>query len=595
MKHTQAIRLSGHIGLALILVYLIFHLKAVDLSNIYYWQQSIPVSIAEALKSPGGFSGMLGEHFLEWMTKPTAGFLGVALLVLIIFYALRLVFRQVKSSTLYYSLILAVLLPFILLFSHYRFPMGLAVSFTAALLLAGLQSLWSPSNLLIRSAYNLLAGLILYLVTGSAGLFVFIEVLVVQAILDEKYLNLTAVLPVLAVPFLYLPFNTTFTVDTAWMNSFIISKYDEIPKSYYLCLGSPLVLLLFFMGLNRLLERVSGKWQIVISAGVIIVIVVGLHLAARGSIIERERAGFKILQAAFNDDWEEVIQRTRENVMNNKLLQYEANRALYHTGRMLDDLFMYPQLFGEQGLFLEGPEANSRLAVHMSDFYYDLGFANESRHWAMEAHMSMMRHPFILKRLVLSYIAIGDREAALKYLRILSRSRLYRDWHDEILKKIEDNSIMDEPDIRSFLHNNPAQDFFAATSNPTGKLKVFYVQHPDNNMAFEYLMASYLLQHKLGNIMAMMPEFRKFGYGELPRNIQEAVLIYAVRTRSRQLLLGGYGISEEIANEFKDFSRLVGSVNSREEKMAKATKYRNTYWYYIMYTSPYAQTNTGTE
>jgi len=119
-------------------------------------------------------------------------------------------------------------------------------------------------------------------------------------------------------------------------------------------------------------------------------------------------------------------------------------------------------------------------AIHIRDFNMDLGFANETRHWATEAQMGFMRHPIVLQNLVISYIAMGKNDAAQKYLRVLSGSRLHREWCDQINKMIENNTIHED-------------NFFCSTTDPTRKLLDFYNCNPDNKMAFECLIASYLL------------------------------------------------------------------------------------------------------
>lgn len=107
-------------------------------------------------------------------------------------------------------------------------------------------------------------------------------------------------------------------------------------------------------------------------------------------------------------------------------------------------------------------------------------------------------------------------------------------------------------------------------------------------MAFEFLVASYLLQHQLGNVVNYIPDFKKFGYEKLPRVVEEAMLIYLTRTQSDNSLLVGYSISRSTIEEFQDFSRLMSSTKSRTERMNKVSKYKNTYWYYIFFTSPFA-------
>ena len=153
---------------------------------------------------------------------------------------------------------------------------------------------------------------------------------------------------------------------------------------------------------------------------------------------------------------------------------------------------------------------------------------------------------------------------------------------------IENNSARDNQTIQSFIINNPETDFVAETKNPTRKLMTFYSTNPDNNMAFEFLIASYLLQHQIGNVLIHLPDFRIFGYEKLPRAVEEAILICLARTHSDTFPMPGYSISQETIEEFRDFSNLMVSTQSMAEGIRKVSKYRNTYWYYVLISSPYA-------
>ena len=113
MKQTFPIRIAGVFGFILTLTCLFFFLKRVDVSLIYYWQQSIPLPIGESLRYPGGISDHLGDWFIEFMTLPFGGSIAVALLVSIVFFSLQLLFRRAKSNLLFHPLVLAALIPFI--------------------------------------------------------------------------------------------------------------------------------------------------------------------------------------------------------------------------------------------------------------------------------------------------------------------------------------------------------------------------------------------------------------------------------------------------------------------------------------------------
>jgi hypothetical protein len=587
MKQTPAIRVAGYTGFILTLAYLFWFLRTVDLSLIYYWQQTIPFPFADYLPAPGGVSDFLGERFVEFLIRPMPGAMGVALLVAIVFFSLHLVFRRVKESPLFFILLLASLIPFVMLFAHYRLPAGLVMSLATGLLLAALHGLYAPRNLAAGSAYNFITAIIVFLVAGAAGLFILLQAIIIRAVLSKRYLELVTAIPLLIVPVLYMPLDLSFTLKHAYLGSFMISKYNELPLILYFSLFSPLLFLLLYAWLDYLLSRVTLKRSMLISGPGIILVMAALFFSSRAAVNEQERDNFKIYQASFEKEWGKVIELTKGQTQINQLVQYEVNKALYHTGQLLDNLFQYPQQFAEKGLFLEG-NASSRIAIHMISFYYDMGYANEARHWATEAQIGLMRHPIVLKTLVMTYTAIGNNAAALKFLRVLSGSGLYREWCDQVRGMIETNTAGDNWEIRNFRSNNPEVDFFAQTSNPTTKLNAFYMNNPENQMAFEFLIASYLLQHKVGNVAVQLPTFRKFGYGRLPRAVEEAMLIYLTRSPEKKLPLADYRVNQRTWEEFQDFSRLMSSTKDRDERIIKVSKYRNTYWYYITLSSPYA-------
>lgn len=587
MRPTSAIRITGYAGFILILAYLFWFLRRVDISLIYYWQQSVPLSFAESLQTPGGICGLFGDRFLELLTRTFTGSMGVAMLVTIVFFSLHVIFRRMKGNSLYFTLLLAALIPFILLFAHYRLPVSLIMSVTAGLVLAAIHGLYSPRNPVAGSLYNLIAGMVVYIIAGPAGLLILLQVIIIRVVLSGSYLQLLSVLPLLIVPALYLPFNLSFTVNRAYLVSFLISEYDEIPVTLYFSLFSPLMLLLVFTGVDMIVSRFTLQRSLLLHGTGIIAVIMVLVFSSPGSINTQERDVLKIFQASFRRDWDQVIRLTSKQSHINQLVQFEVNRALYQTGQLLDSLFLYPQQYGEKGIFLEGNNS-SRIAIHMSNFYHDLGFASEVRHWANEAQVVLMWHPVVLRHLVMSYTAMGNHEAAMKYLRILSGSGLYKEWCGQVREMIENNTAREDVTIQSFIVNNPETDFFATTSNPTGKLMSFYRNNPNNHMAFEFLIASYLLQHRIGNVVNLLAVFRNFGCEKLPRAVEEAVLIYLARNREGNISLAGYPISEKTVEEFREFSHLMSGAGSRAEKMKRVSQYRDTYWYYVLLSSPYA-------
>lgn len=576
-------------GLLVWVAWLIFYLKQVDISLIYYWQQTVPPILVESMEYPGGMARLLATWFNEGLTLPFWGSAAVFTMLSFTYLLLRRIFIPYGKITLFHPLLLAALIPFVLMLASYRLPMELSFCLFTGLMLTGLFTLYTPGNLYLKLVCIFTTGIITYLLAGPVGLIVCIQVCIIQSMQRRTYAHLMAALPLLLViPLAYLLVNPAVTIKQAYLGSFIISKYDEIPATYFISLSIPLVLLILFQGSGRLFSKTREK-RILWLEGIGLAMATGaMVFFSLGAIDREERTRLQIEQASFNDDWPKILALADEKNLQNKVAQFEVNRALFHKGLLLEELFRYPQIFGEQSIFME-QVFSGRNGTHVSDFYADLGFANESRHWANESHMIMKGHPIILKQLILSYLAMDKEDIAVKYLGILSRSSIHKGWCDQILESIKQNTLNGIPSIRAFTENNPEDDFFPSPSNPIQGLTYFNIVNPTNRAAFEFLMASNLLKHQLGPVISHIKDFQRFGYSHLPRSIEEAVMIYINQTKSTSLDLAGYNIRPETVSEFKDFTQLIATSKSRSEAKDRVAKYRQTYWYYIMYSSPYVK------
>ena len=103
-------------------------------------------------------------------------------------------------------------------------------------------------------------------------------------------------------------------------------------------------------------------------------------------------------------------------------------------------------------------------------------------------------------------------------------------------------------------------------------------------MAFEYLMARYMLNKQLSKLVRNFERLHDFDYRELPKHYEEAALIYIYGTR-KPLNLSGYLLSPQKRQQIEDFSRLLSSYGGNKQAASKelSKKFRNTYFFYYMY------------
>jgi hypothetical protein len=216
-----------------------------------------------------------------------------------------------------------------------------------------------------------------------------------------------------------------------------------------------------------------------------------------------------------------------------------------------------------------------------------MGYANESRHFANEALVTRGNKPHTLKCLVVNYAAAGQFVIATKYWNLLNRSLPHRKWakdHAGLLDGETDN------DVQRLQDNFPENDFFTGMARPENKLKRFFISNPQNKMAFEYLIANYLITHKVGNIANEITTFRQLGYTRLPRLVEEALLLYMELTNNSGFDFQGYQISKQALQDFKDFSVAVQKAGGLTMAKNAVQQYNQTFWYYIMYNSPLSRT-----
>jgi hypothetical protein len=111
-------------------------------------------------------------------------------------------------------------------------------------------------------------------------------------------------------------------------------------------------------------------------------------------------------------------------------------------------------------------------------------------------------------------------------------------------------------------------------------LEVSLASNPNHRMAFEYLMAYYLMDLDLKKAMACLPVLDHFSYAHLPRSYEEALLLYQVVT-GVQVDLKGHSVRAETAARFSQFASALRKAEGKVEGQTAITdSFGDTYWYY---------------
>jgi len=112
-------------------------------------------------------------------------------------------------------------------------------------------------------------------------------------------------------------------------------------------------------------------------------------------------------------------------------------------------------------------------------------------------------------------------------------------------------------------------------------------RNPENRMAFEYLESWFLLTKQLPKFMEPIGKLKAFGYTELPRHYEEAMLIYAYGSRKR-IDIQGFKPSGQLQKRAAEFNKVVAlSVTDRRAAVDQIrNRFPGTYFYYYFCVQP---------
>jgi len=279
--------------------------------------------------------------------------------------------------------------------------------------------------------------------------------------------------------------------------------------------------------------------------------------------------------------WPQVLQAARSHPGSTFVIN-AVNRALYHTGRLGYDMFSWPQ--HPDTLLLTG-EDRILVCWHKFDTQIDLGLMNMAEKNLTECMEVFGEHPMILQRLALINMVKANYGSARIYLGALSKTLFYSDWANNYLARLQSDPNLSTDDriqhLRSVsLEKNYATIFFSKEKMLCDLLE----KNSKNHMAFEYLMAWYMLTRQLDNSIKNIERLNDFIYPEFPRLYEEAILIYVYGT-GKAVRLAGHQVTPEARQRIENFSQVFNRhMRNRQAAFDELAKdYGDSYFFYHIY------------
>lgn len=529
-------------------------------------------------KKPGDLIFYGGEFLTQFFVSSVSGALIVTLLVVTTSFLSYLIFWRVGVKSVLASLLPAVLIA--ALHSSHIYKTGLSVGIVLVLLF--LYAYLRINSEKLRYLFGILGWMLLYYLSGALALYatafiVLAEIMYFTAktkwIAVVLFFVVSAAVPVIGAKYIFFE-----PGHDAWLYPLPISGVTRAPLFQAL-----LALILVLYSCVLVYRRISGKEIVEVPVNYKSIVAACLVLA--GSVVFITYKAYDPKTEIFlgmdhyvqTGEWNKVLKLSQKYQGVNKLVLYYANLALYKTGQMGDKMFDYPQR-GMKGLQLEWTR-DEVTPFFGGEIFYHLNYINEANRWAFESMVAKGLNPRSLKRLVLTNLINGQYKVAVKYLDLLDETIYYKEWSKKYRAYVDDPSKIDQDsELAQKRHFLIKSDFISLNLGLNELLR----EHPDNRMAFEYLMATFLLNKDIKGFSDNIYRLKELGYNEIPVNYEEA-LLFCMAYFKKDLVPEGFQVRNATVQRKNDYIAQIAQCGGDRDLAARKLypQYGNTAWFYL--------------
>lgn len=283
--------------------------------------------------------------------------------------------------------------------------------------------------------------------------------------------------------------------------------------------------------------------------------------------------------------WDKVLEESKRIPFGyyDPLVTHEANKALYYTGRLPYDMFSYTQdanALLTLSPFKKGGQLFLPELPRMSDTCFRIGLLNYAELSAHEALEIIGERPAILKQLLLINVVKGNIKVAKVFLNLLSKDLIYGKEAERYRQHLAEDTLMTSNDLVRNTRSMILDTDFDTGLDVEIILKAL-LHNKQNRMAFEYLMAYYLLTVQLDKLTQNIHRLNDYNYTGIPRHYEEAIIVH-INVTGKKVDLHGRMLSEESIKRFErfvPFANYYGN-NVREDLSILSKNFGDSYYFY---------------
>lgn len=542
---------------------------------------------------PGGLSGYIGGFLTQFYYLSLAGPLIITALLFALQRVMKRILHTANSSPLIFPVTFVPSLLAGLILCNEFYPLSAITGFLIAML-SGLGYV-SITNVRPRFIAGVLLIPLTYWAAGGSYMSLVLLMLAYELILYQRsrkkrssdsgaihpsgirgwyltgYLLLAVAIPLLVRQFLILQ-----PLMMSFLSEFYYNVLTTTPTAVLVLFILPpsLMLLVSIVPSREKYLKSSLAFQAAVFAGLCFF---GIKSFAN---FEAEQI-MKYDYLVRNEKWNDVLGYADKKPPRNYLSLAMLNLSLAKTGQLGDKMFVYDQ-HGINGLFL--PFNREYVTALMgNEILYHLGLTNASQEYAFESMQTipnMGKSARIIKRLAETNLINGQYRVSEKYLTLLSKTIFYRKWAKNTRRYLNNEEKIDNDrnwgEKRKFMVRS---DYFFHIKNIEAVLNRMVKEHPDNKMAFEYLMAFYMINKDLRNFINLIPLMEKMKYSKVPVSYQEAIMYIIGSNNEDPMTNSPAYITQDTKLRMRAYADIYTAYPDARVRLEK--RFSGTYWFYL--------------
>jgi len=368
-----------------------------------------------------------------------------------------------------------------------------------------------------------------------------------------------------------------------------------------------LLLLIPIWGRSLSGTRFAGFWRVRPGKRSRVALAVALAVLAILFHFIRYDAGLNTVvacrQAYNHEQWDAVLERAEKNPFGDIRLQFMTNFALCRKGKLLDEMFHYPQTWGTRGLVfnfsgreLSPAESDTCLGMFNYDLFYETGHINAAFTHVYNYMDAMGETYDVLEGMAQCSMVNGNYAMAAKYLNLLERTLFHRSFARRYKAIIADPDVA-EREFGGLRRCLPIIDDIRSP-HPVEPFATLLKTKSDNRMAFDYLTAWLLLDKRSTSIAAIgahIENFKSAGYTSIPTHCQEALLLWE-RLEHTHVDLRGFSYDQATTARVEEFFQVMSLHRGRQDAPQQLyALYGDTYMFYFLFVVTAADVHRVTE